>query len=441
MNVAALLMSAIAHFTLTPDFQRQTVHVELTVTGWDGDCLCMDMGGAEMALTGLSPHPRQESCFVRPTRDPIAYTVSLESLRQLHDDPDYATRLGDAWVVHDASLLLRPDGKDMPLQVQFVLPAGHSVATPWVRRDDGEFHVSVAQFQAGSYLAMGPGLRKLTPVQFNTFSAQLTLLDSPRAATDAQLHQWVSGALTSLAAFYRGSPTTGVQPIHIIMASVPHEDPGVFGSVRREGEPSVLLLFGDRATRGFEADWVATHELFHLGNPLTRAKFPWFIEGFTTYYTQLLRARSGAITPAQAWGTLATSFREFCQPQGESLAWKSRNLRETHEWMRVYWGGACLALRLDVAIRQRSNNRRSLDDVMRELRARKQALSEKDVIGALDAAAGQALASTHLNTTTQIPIEQLLTDLGIGEATDEAAVLRPKSRWSAMRESMSRGVQ
>jgi predicted metalloprotease with PDZ domain len=218
---------------------------------------------------------------------------------------------------------------------------------------------------------------------------------------------------------------------------MPSDDPGVFGSVLRRKEPSVMLIYGTKAKNGFETDWVATHELFHLGNPPTQGRYPWFVEGFTTYYTELLRARSKALPENVVWGTLASSLRDYCQPEGTTLLERSKDLARNHDWMRIYWAGACLALRVDVAIRVQSKGTRSLDDVLRELR-KGDPLDEEDLIAAFDTATGSELASKHVTERKQLPIEDLLTQLGVGPVKGDVAVLKDDAPLSKVRQAMSR---
>jgi hypothetical protein len=148
--------------------------------------------------------------------------------------------------------------------------------------------------------------------------------------------------------------------------------------------------------------------------------------GFTTRYTEILRGRSGALPVEVAWGTLAESLRKFCSPSGTSLADASRAMRDS---MRVYWGGACLAFRLDVAIRKKSKGVGSLDTVLRELR----------VGPALDAAAGGRLASNHLEQKKgALPFEGALTELGVGAVENGKARLNDSAPLAAMRKAMMR---
>jgi len=51
-------------------------------------------------------------------------------------------------------------------------------------------------------------------------------------------------------------------------------------------------------------------------------------------------------------------------PQGLPQA-GDQGLENTHTWGRTYWGGALFCLLADITIRERSNDARSLDDVIR----------------------------------------------------------------------------
>ena len=424
-----LAASPVTSFVVTPELAKERLRVELTVDGWKGEALCMDMEGAHAAVEGLERVEGRRHCFKR-TAGTTRYVLNLARLRRMHSDPDYATDLGPAWIFHDAAVLLHPDGAASDLRVKFVLPKGLGVAAPWDQDPDGTYRVPFAQFDASGYVVVGP-IRTLPLIEFDSFSARVTVVNEAKKASDAQLRAWVKAALDGERRFYRGSPTLGKRPIHIVLGAGRGEDPGVFGSVMRRGEPSVLLIYGADATSGFESDWVATHELFHLGNPPTEGRFPWFTEGFTTYYTELIRARRGVRSAGATWGNLASSAREFCQPNGKSLLERSRS-GDWGGWMRLYWGGACLALRLDVEIRRRSQGTRSLDDVLRALRTGPE-LDEDGVIAALDAESG-GLARQHLEEEQALPMEAVLRQLGVGAVEDDVAVLQP----NPVREAMER---
>jgi hypothetical protein len=241
-----------------------------------------------------------------------------------------------------------------------------------------------------------------------------------------------------VADFYGGLPGGRA---HVILVPVPGErDPGVFGAVLRRGPPSVVLYFGAAAPEAsFRGEWVAFHELFHLGNPNNEGRIPWFIEGFTTYYQDVLRARAGVRSAAEMWGDLHDGLRRHCDPvDGVPLLTESRRLRESHRYTRVYWGGACLALFLDVAIREASGNRDSLDQVLLRLRqaGARRPLSEDDIIAALDRAAGRPLCRRHLRSRGKVSLLSLYRRLGIVPTGPETVKLLDQAPLLAIRQAI-----
>ncbi len=396
--------------------------------------VCLDMGDGRhlhdlrMGDRALAADPDDPCCFPLPpsAREvALSYRFDLAGLARARD-PDLAVRFDETYVLGDRAVLLRPEPLPASgaIEVAFRLPPGAAVVAPWPRAADGCFRLDWAQYDGGSYLALGR-VATLGEVAVAGGGAAVAVVERPFRAARATLLGWVERALAAVAAFYREVPGRRVT---VILIPVDSDEPGVFGSTLRRGFPSVALLFGARAAdAAFDDEWVAPHELFHLGNPRVAKRLPWLSEGFTTYYEHVLRGRRAPATAAARWRELADGVRRRCSPdRGVALAEESRRLGETHHYPRVYWGGACLALRLDVAIRRASGGKRSLDDVMRELRRAGEAapLDEAAVLAAFDRAAGGRLASDHLATTRRIPVDDLLRDLGLdGRAPRDDAPL------------------
>jgi predicted metalloprotease with PDZ domain len=103
------------------------------------------------------------------------------------------------------------------------------------------------------------------------------------------------------------------------------------------------------------------------------------VEGLTTYYTDLILRRAGLISPARYLEKLALSIARLQALPGR----RHQSLDESSfdTWIRFYrpdentpnsqisyyQKGALVGLLLDLAIRERTGNARSLDDVMRAL--------------------------------------------------------------------------
>jgi predicted metalloprotease with PDZ domain len=162
---------------------------------------------------------------------------------------------------------------------------------------------------------------------------------------------------------------------------------------------------GDRATSasptatGTERDYrgflsLVSHEFFHLWNvkrirpdalgPFdytqeNYTKVLWVAEGITDYYSDLLLRRAGLITESEFLNATARSFQTLQNTPGRMEQSVEESSFDT--WIKFYRPdentinsqisyydkGAILGLLLDLEIRKRSNNAKSLDDVLRYL--------------------------------------------------------------------------
>jgi hypothetical protein len=172
----------------------------------------------------------------------------------------------------------------------------------------------------------------------------------------------------------------------------------------------LLLLDDDARDDALPGEWVATHELLHLGMPLVAE--PWMSEGFVTYYTQILRARQGVLGRGAPLGTpdhqdqiaaaLEALVRGFRRARGgtRTLERVSTNMRRYGAYARVYWGGAAVAFDLDVNLRAASNGRRALDDLMialAELAPQHRRFAADDLIARMDAELARWYADGELD--------------------------------------------
>lgn len=126
--------------------------------------------------------------------------------------------------------------------------------------------------------------------------------------------------------------------------------------------------------------WANTmgHELFHYwnGNHVLvgkdKSSIEWFGEGFTEYYASLTLFRTGMIDETLYFKKLERYFsRYFISTRMwpvEALSLVAAGKEKHKNWLRVYGGGATIALVLDIKIRSATNQRKSLDDVMLDLK-------------------------------------------------------------------------
>jgi predicted metalloprotease with PDZ domain len=168
-----------------------------------------------------------------------------------------------------------------------------------------------------------------------------------------------------------------------------------FGWTTRGGGPSIAIGVGkDITAAALHDDWVAVHEMLHLGIPTLEDHGRWLSEGLATYYEPLLRARAGLLEPDKVWEILHEGFgrgARQCQTSQLTLRQDSDTMDQTRRYWRVYWSGAAIALLADVALRQRGS---SLDHELARMRdcclSRSRALGVDELLKSAELPAHQA---------------------------------------------------
>jgi hypothetical protein len=180
---------------------------------------------------------------------------------------------------------------------------------------------------------------------------------------EAKVLGWIKNAAEAVAAYYGRFPVAHTRLL-VRPADGRH---GVFngttwGSMRGKG-PFTRISLGQHTTEEeLNGDWMMTHELVHLAFPDVEGddrSHHWIEEGMATYIEPIGRAMTGQLSPERVWGEMARYMPQGLPEDGD------RGLDNTHTWGRTYWGGALFWLVADVRIREKTDNRKGLQDAMR----------------------------------------------------------------------------
>lgn len=143
------------------------------------------------------------------------------------------------------------------------------------------------------------------------------------------------------------------------------DSPVPFGRVtRRGGERVELYVDVDRPISDLYADWTATHEFSHLLLPRISWREKWIAEGIASYYQNVLMARTGQYTQAQAIRMLSEGFERGRRSRPELSPNQAAREGVRRARYKIYWSGAALALLADIELRERSGGTESLDTVL-----------------------------------------------------------------------------
>jgi predicted metalloprotease with PDZ domain len=189
------------------------------------------------------------------------------------------------------------------------------------------------------------------------------------------------------------------------------------------------------------AEGVSAHEFFHTWNvkrirPVELGPFDyerpvrtlnlWVSEGITDYYTEVILVRSGLNSAADFTRRMGDAIgnhrgndaRLVVSPERSSwTVWDSPEVNDSHV-ISYYLQGQLLGFLLDLAIRDSTDNAKSLDDVMRYLFDRyagERGFTSEDLRTAIRAAAGpdfRAFWRQYVSGATEIPWDDYLKAAG-----------------------------
>ena len=149
---------------------------------------------------------------------------------------------------------------------------------------------------------------------------------------------------------------------------------------------------------------VIAHEFFHVWNPKLiypselddfnyqdsiRITSMWFIEGFTEYYAKLTLVRSGLLPPSHLYEEMKNIALSDTRDDLEYLSLRAAELGVANP---MYTKGALIAYFMDIECRDKTNNKKSLDDAIlyinREFGQKKKPYNDRKVISIIKEATG-----------------------------------------------------
>jgi hypothetical protein len=209
-------------------------------------------------------------------------------------------------------------------------------------------------------LAAGPAPAVARSIAVPGGAILVSIGPEPPSLPVEALVAWVGRCGRAIAGYY------GRFPVARVRLTIETGGRGSIGNGTTWGgaPPNIRIAVGRAATTAdLDDDWVLTHEMVHLAFPDMPERLSWVEEGLATYVEPVARARAGDLPAKRVWLDLVEGL-----PRGLPEA-NDRGLDHTHTWGRTYWGGALFWLLADVEIRERTGNRRGLEDALRGILA------------------------------------------------------------------------
>lgn len=340
-------------------------------------------------------------------------------------DPPADGTLRARWIVHADELTVRTSHVDA--SHASVIGAGVFMYVDGRQGEPVELHVEAPQGWRVTTALEAVGEGRYRAASYDE------LADSPLEIGTHQLVQWlVNGVPHQYAIWGRGNAdprrlaqdtTRIVLAEREIFGTLPyphytfilHLTSGGGGGLEHRNSTSLLAdRWGFRGPGYENFLGLAAHELFHAWNgkrirpaalgpfDYTRENYTrdlWVVEGITTYYTDLLLRRAGLIPQQRYLDKLGETISRFqtlpgraVQPLADAsfdtwIKFYRPDSNTPNATISYYQKGALVAMLLDLTLRGGTENRRSLDDVLRALWERYGARDEGFPEGAVEAVA------------------------------------------------------
>jgi hypothetical protein len=246
---------------------------------------------------------------------------------------------------------------------------------------------------------------------------QLDFAPGPLDLPHDQVVHWVETAARAVSAYYGRFPVARARVLVMPIAGREGVSHGTtWGHVG--GFPAFTRIDVGEHTQqqDLTEDWSMTHELVHMAFPSVADEHHWIEEGIATYVEPVARVQIGTLTQAKVWGDMMRDM-----PNGEPDA-SSRGLDRAHSWGSTYWGGALFCMVADVRIRERTGNRKGLQDALRGIVAAGGTIDQEWPLERALARGDVATGTTVLSdlykqmgqARMQVDLDALWSELGVG---------------------------
>jgi predicted metalloprotease with PDZ domain len=287
----------------------------------------------------------------------VRYRFLLEEAARAARDRNSAFESKGAFVAAPSAWLLRPGARGPGrYRLKVATPAGVTFATGlFPAAGPGTYEADLADLPEAPYSVFGTF--ELTRIPVPGGVVDVALLPAEGGLDRAALLSWIERAAGDVAGYYGAYPLP-----RALVIVIPGGRRAIgFGTTMGNGGGSIMIWVGSGATEDdLRRDWVLTHEMVHLGLPNLPHGQGWMEEGLATYVEPIARARHAHLRPEEVWADLVRRTPQGLPGPG--------GLDANRGFGAVYWGGALFWLLADVEIREKTGNRRTLEDALAAVR-------------------------------------------------------------------------
>lgn len=285
------------------------------------------------------------------------------------DGAAYANDLGVFYT--GRSLFIRTENDVENIQIDFDLPEGWHVTTPWEQQGVDQFSFMANGTTDLIESILFAGVHEEITVRRSDFELVFALGGDRIIAEKAAFKQLAEGVFDYYIELMGGIPKLSGDRVFnksvVVINSSDHTDGEGIGN-----HISILIDRKDDPMSKMISRFIFAHEFFHLWNgksfhPATDST-EWFKEGFTNYYTLKSMHHIGLLDDNAYLSVLNDLFYQRYRTDDGLEKLSMTNGAEKHDhWGIIYGGGMFVGIAQDMIIRKATNNTKSLDDLMRGL--------------------------------------------------------------------------
>ena len=310
------------------------------------------------------------------------------------------------------ALFIVAEVNDIELRVN--VPDNWHVSTPWHRIGDNGHRFAITDQDAlkSEYLVLGEHSERF--VKVGDAEIVLALGGGFKTSMD-EVQKTVESLLHTYSEVFDGTPEDRM--LFVANPDEKNRGGGVSGS-------SISVLMSGSLDENNRSFWVplVAHEVCHIWNGKLinfGEQEYWFSEGFTEYYSRVACTRLGLTSEGDFLRDLESKCELYLSQQGDLSIREAGENKSANRYL-VYEGGSLVAAALDLQIRNLTENRNSLDDVMKQM-YREFGLMENrytmaDVIRIVNQIAGEDFEpffKKYVSGTERLPLAEYLTDAGM----------------------------
>ena len=306
-------------------------------------------------------------------------------------------------------------GRTDNIEVEFKLPEGWRVLTPWKRigLTGHRFSVENQEELTRNYLLIGAH----TEVVAKSGQTEVVIgIGGGLKASKDEMKRTVEKFLRAYSKFFKDGPND-----RVVFIINPSEVDGLRGEGQGRGRTVNILMNStlDEATGHLWAPFLA-HEVFHIWNGLTAltpftSKERWFLEGVTNYYSDIMAKQLGYLSESEYLERLESACEKYLSVSHEHVI--GDDFRDSR---LLYEGGSLVAASLDLQMRHLTKNKKNFNHVVQQMYRKfpdnSIEYTQRDIIRTVNKVAGKdfnRFFETYVTGKERLPLSEYFDKAGL----------------------------